>query len=435
MSFDEDDEWLKKDDSDEDDFYNLDDGNEKSNGSMDDFLKDEDFEIERYREEQKEEKEEEEEEEGSREIEGVRSRRTRQRKKKRKGVLIIVAVVLAVVMVAAGIVFWVVPWAKDKFFNKEVATDEDRIDVPESLALGKNVNLVFACAGENLLEPDISTIVFSSYYSSENKLISLCIPPKTLMDIPTMGAEMIGRSVNEGGMDLLDLSLENNLGMDIEVDYHILFDVYNTVNELGGIVLELEDGATVKNYDDGSTFNLEKGENLIDGAEALNFLKFFSGMEENVPIESITNQKLIIDAIIKKVAGESDEDLSANMNLIKDYMDTNLSMEESLKIFSTFAGIEEPGNKIYSLEVSSTELEGEDIVYLPQNISELSEIFSKEEVTEPTEETGDFTETVKITILNGAYDSSEAFGLATNTSEIFKNLKFDDERDKYDVTD
>ncbi len=430
MSFDEEDKRSKKNNSDEDEFYDLDNGNEKSNGSMDDFLKDEDFEFEGYKEESKEE-------EGSREVEGVRSRRTRQRKKRRKGIFIIIAAVLALVIVAAGIVFWVVPWAKNKFFSKEVVTDdEDRIDVPESLALGKNINIVFTCAGENLLEPDVSTIIFSSYYSSENKLISLCIPPKTLMDIPTIGVELIGRSVNEGGMDLLDLSLENNLGMDMEVDYHILFDVYNTVNKLGGIVLELEDSVTVKNYDDGSNFNLEKGENLIDGAEALSFLKYFSGLEEDVPVENITNQKLVIDAIIKKAVGESDEDLSTNLNLIKDYMDTNLSMEESLKIFSTFSSIEQASNQVYSLEVSSTpDPEGESIFYIPQDISELSEIFSKEGVGKPTEETGDFNETVKITVLNGAYDSPEAFGLATDTSEIFRNLKFDDGRNKYDVTD
>jgi len=481
MSFDDDDRKSGRNSSDEDDFYDIDSEDNKSNGSMDDFLKDEDFEFDEYkdkdteferhrdedikpsghkdeedieppvhRDERKEpsvfrgrskepeifrDRDFDEEEPGGMIEEGVRSRRTQQRKKKRRGIFIILAVVLILAVAAAGIIFWVVPWAKNKFFNKPVITDEERIDVPESLALGKNINMVFACAGENLLEPDISTIIFSSYYSSGDKLISLCIPPRTLMDIPTIGAAMINRSVSEGGMDLLDLSLENNLGMDIEVDYHMLFDVYNTVNELGGIVIELEEGVTVKNYDNGSTFDLEKGENLIDGAEALNFLKYFSGMEEGVPVESITNQKLVIDAIIKKVVGESEEELSTNINLINDYMDTNLSMEECLKIFSTFSGVEQSSNKVYSLEVSSTELEGEGIVYVPQNISELSDIFSKDEVVTPDEETGDFTETVKITILNGAYDSSGAIGLASSASETFGNLKFDDGSNKYSVVD
>jgi len=535
MSFDDDDRKSGRNNHDEDDFYDIDNEDSKNNGSMDDFLKDEDFEFgeygdkdtefERHRDEdikparhgdrdveseEPSEKENikpgkhafngniepeepsdeedvkpgkhavngdtepgehgdedtepsifgderkkpsifrgrseepdifsdrdyEEEEPGGMVEEGVRSRRTQQRKKKRKSIFIILAIVLVVAVVAAGIIFWVAPWVKNKFFNKPVITDEERIDVPESLALGKNINMVFSCAGENLLEPDVNTIIFSSYYSSDNKLISLCIPPRTLMDIPTIGAEMINRSVSEGGMDLLDLSLENNLGMDVEVDYHILFDVYNTVNKLGGIVIELEEGVTVKNYDDGSTFNLEKGENLIDGAEALNFLKYFSGMEEDVPVENITNQKLVIDAIIRKVVGESDEELSTNMNLINDYMDTNLSMEECLKIFSTFSGVEKSSNNVYSLEVSSTpEPGGEGIIYVPQNISELSDIFSKDEVVTPDEEQGEFTETVKVTILNGAYDSSGAVGLATTVSETLGNLKFDDSTNKYNVVD
>jgi len=420
MSFDDRKRGFDENNSDEEEFYNLDHG-KKDDDSVDDFLKDEDFEFEGYEDE-------------SIESEGFRSRRIRQRKKRRKAIFKITAILFTLVIIAVGIVFWLVPWVKNRFFTEVEIAEEERITVPESLLLGEDINLVIACAGENLLEPDVNSVIFSSYYSSENKLISLCIPPRTLMDIPGFGAELIGESVNMGGMDLLDLSLEKNLGMDIEIDYHILFNVYDIINKLGGIDLKLENEITVKNYEDGSTFKLGKGNNLIDGAEALNFLKYFSGVEKDISIENVTSQKLIVDAIIKKIAGESDEEMSANLNLIKDFMDTDLSMEDALKIFSTFASIESRNNYIYAMDVSSTELEGEDIVYVPQDISKLAEIFSKEGfVTD--EAVTDFTETVKITILNGAYDSPEAFGLAAGTSEALKDLKFEDGRNKYDVVE
>ena len=420
MSFDDRKRGFDEDNSDEEEFYNLDHG-KKDDDSVDDFLKDEDFEFEGYEDE-------------SIESEGFRSRRIKQRKKRRKAIFKITAILFILVIVAVGIVFWLVPWVKNRFFTEVEIAEEERITVPESLLLGEDINLVIACAGENLLEPDVNSVIFSSYYSSENKLISLCVLPRTLMDIPGFGAELIGESVNMGCMDLLDLSLEKNLGMDMEIDYHILFNVYDIINKLGGIDLKLENEITVKNYEDGSTFKLGKGNNLIDGAEALNFLKYFSGVERDMPIENITSQKLIVDAMIKKITGESDEEMSANLNLIKDFMDTDLSMEDALKIFSTFAGIESRNNYIYAMDVSSTELEGEDIVYVPQDISKLAEIFSKEGfVTD--EEVADFTETVKITILNGAYDSPEAFGLAAGTSEALKDLKFEDGRNKYDVVE
>ncbi|MDD3628634.1 MAG: LCP family protein [Actinomycetota bacterium] len=421
-SFENDDDNIDKD------FYGLDneeEGKNYSNDSGDDFFKDEDFEFEGYREDEYIGRE------------GLRSKKIKQKKKKRKAVFRLIAILVVIVLIAVGVVFWFMPWIKGKFSSgKEVAEEEEevRITIPESLILGEDINIVIACAEEDLLQPDINSIIFSSYYSSENKLISLCIPPKTLMDIPGFGAELIGKSVNMGGMDLLSLSLKNNLGMNMEIDYYILFDVVNVVNKLGGIDLKLAEEVTIKNYSDDSTFTLKEGNNLIDGEKAVNFLKYYSGIENDVPVENIKNQKLIVDAIIKKVAGKDDEEVSRNLNLIKDFMDTDLSMEDEIKIFTTLSRVSDDNNYTYALSVSSTELKGEGIVYVPQDISKLASIFNKEGII-PSGEATDFTETVKITILNGAYDSPDAFGLAASAAEKFKDLKFDDGNNKYEVVE
>ena len=412
MSFDEDEKKFKGRDSDERDSYNMDNGGKKPRNSGDDFFKDEDFEFESHKDEEVE-------------SEGLRIKRMKQRRKKGKIIFRTIAIMLALVVVAVGVVFGY-RYIKNKRSSEVEITEEERISVPESLELGQDINIVIACAGENLLEPEVSSIIFSSYYSSEEELISLCIPVRTLMDIPGVGAELVGKSVKVGGMDLLSLTLEKNLGMDMEVDYYILLDVCNVVDKLGGIDLGLDEEITVKNYDDGSTFKLERGENLIDGTEAVNFLKYFSGMEMEVPIENVTKQKLLLDAIISKIAGENDEKLSANLNLIKDFIDTDLSMEERLKIFSTFSIIEAGKNNIYALDVSSTELEGEGVVYIP-DVSKLAEIFKKEG-TAP-EEVAAVEETVNLTILNGAGTP----GLAAGVSEILKSEVFESGKSKYNI--
>ncbi|MCJ7728112.1 MAG: LCP family protein, partial [Actinobacteria bacterium] len=382
--------------------------------SGDDFFKDEDFELEGYKDEEVE-------------SEGFRSKRIKEKRKKGKKFFRIIAAMLVLVVVATGVVFLVVPWIKGKLPSKVEITEEEPIIIPESLALGEDLNIVFACASENLLEPDVNSIIFSSYYSSEEALISLCIPVNTLMDIPGIGAELVGESVKVGGMDLLSLTLEKNLGMDMKIDYYILLDVYNVVNKLGGIDLELDEEITVKNYDDGSTFKLEKGKNPVDGTKAVNFLKYFSGNDKEVPIENVTKQKLLFDAIISKIAGESDEKLSENLNLIKDFMDTDLSMEDRLKIFSTFSSIESDKKLSYALVVSSpTELEGMGIVYIP-DVSGLAEIFKKEG-TAP-EEVAAVEETVNLTILNGV----GAPGLAAEVSELLKSQVFESGKSKYNI--
>ena len=410
MSFDEDEKNFKGRDPGERDSYNMDNGGKKPRNSGDDFFKDEDFELESYKDEEVE-------------SEGFRSKRIKEKRKKGKKFFRIIAVMLALVVVATGVVFGY-RYIKNRYFSEAEITEEEGISIPESLALGEDLNIVFACASENLLEPDVNSIIFSSYYSSEEALISLCIPVRTLMDIPGIGAELVGESVKVGGMDLLSLTLEKNLGMDMKIDYYILLDVYNVVNKLGGIDLELDEEITVKNYDDGSTFKLEKGKNPVDGAKAVNFLKYFSGNDKEVPIENVTKQKLLLDAIISKIAGESDEKLSENLNLIKDFIDTDLSMEERLKIFSTFSIIEAGKNNIYALDVSSTELEGEGIVYLP-DVSGLAEIFKKEG-TAP-EEVAAVEETVNLTILNGVGTP----GLAAEVSELLKSQVFESGKSKY----
>jgi len=414
MSFDEDEKNFKGRDPGERDSYNMDNGGKKPRNSGDDFFKDEDFELESYKDEEVE-------------SEGFRSKRIKEKRKKGKKFFRIIAVMLALVVVATGVVFGY-RYIKNRYFSEAEITEEEGISIPESLELGQDINLVIACAGENLLEPEVSSIIFSSYYSSEEKLISLCIPVNTLMDIPGIGAELVGESVKVGGMDLLSLTLEKNLGMDMKIDYYILLDVYNVVNKLGGIDLELDEEITVKNYDDGSTFKLEKGKNPVDGTKAVNFLKYFSGNDKEVPIENVTKQKLLFDAIISKIAGESDEKLSENLNLIKDFMDTDLSMEDRLKIFSTFSSIESDKKLSYALVVSSpTELEGMGIVYIP-DVSGLAEIFKKEGTTAP-EEVAAVEETVNLTILNGV----GAPGLAVEVSGLLKSQVFESGKSKYNV--
>jgi len=421
MSINEDENELEDEYSGNKDFHNIDD-DKKRHDSGDDFFKDEDFEFEGY------------EDEGI-EDEGFRSKRIKQRKKRRKVIFRITAVLLILILVAVGVIFWLVPWIKSKLPSEVEIPEEDRITIPGSLELGQDINLVIACAGENLDEPEVSSIIFSSYYSSEEKLISLYIPVNTLMDIPGTGAGLISESAGIGGMERLSETLENNLGLNREVDYYILLDVYNVVEKLGGISINLDGAITIKNYDDDSTFNLVQGENLIDGTKAVNFLKYFSGKDQDVQVEEVVKQKILINAIIDEIAGESAEELSANLSLINDYMDTDLNMEERLKIFSTFSGIEADKRLSYALAISSkNDLPGMGIVYIP-DVSELAQIFSKDGTVAEGEEVSSFTDTIRITVLNGAFKSPEAIGLAAKTSETLKGLKFEDDRNKYEIVE
>lgn len=418
MSFDDDEDKFGNKDFNEEDLEDMSSNRKEKRDVEDDFFKDEDFEFE---------------DQADRgvESEGFRTKRMKQKKRRRRAVFKIVGIMLILLVVAVAVVFWGIPWIKSLISTEVEIPDEERINIPSSLELTQDMNIVIACADQDLLEPEVSSIMFSRYYSIEEKLITLCIPVKTLLDVPGTGAGLVGESIKLGGPDLLSLTLERNLGMDMEVNNYILMDIYNVVNKLNGVNLELDEEMTVKNYDDNSTFELKEGENLIDGTEALNFLKFFSGMERDIPIGNVTKQKLLLDAVIKKIVGENEEELSANLNLIDDFIDTDLSMEEELEIFSTFSEIEPDKDKVYPLDVSLTELAEEEIVYVVEDISGLAEIFGLEEAA--SKEVTGFTDTIVIRILNGTYDYPGAGGLAANTSKIFEDLKFENGKNKYEI--
>jgi len=412
MSFDEDEKEFSEKNSDNRDFNNISRRDKESDNFEDDFFKDEDFEFEDHTGEDSE-------------SEGYRVKRIKQRRRRRKVIFRTIGIMFILIVVAVGVVFGY-RYIKNKYFTETEIAEEERIDIPSSLELTQDIDIVFACAGENLLEPDVNSVIFSRYYSIENKLISLCVPVKTLLDIPSIGTGLVGESV-EGGMDLLSLTLERNLGIEMEVDYYILMDIYNVVNKLDGINLELDGEITVKNYDDDSTFKLEPGSNLIDGSEAVNFLKYFSGIEKEVPIGDITKQKLILDAITQKIAGESDEELSANLTLIQDFMDSNLSMEERLKIFSTFSKIGSGKSNVYPLNVDDHESPEGEIFYTVGDISGLPEIFGMEEAV--PEEVTVIEETVDLTVFNGEGTP----GLAAEVAELLKDQSFESGKNKYNV--
>jgi len=387
-------------------------GNSDKKDFDDDFFKDEDFEFADYSGDDVEE-------------EGYRSKRIRERRKRRKLIYTSLTVFMIIVIIAVAIVFGY-RYIKNRFFAPVEITEEDRITVPESLELGQDINIIMATAGEDLLEPDISSIVFTSYYSISGETRSLVMPTKTLMDVPGIGAELIGRSVEIGGMDLLSLTLEKGLGMDMEIDHYMLMDIKSIVGKLGGIELSLDQAYAVKNYADGTTFSLEPGVNLLDGSETQNMLKYFSGIERDIPVEDIKIQKKIIDTIMARIVGEGEEDLTNNINLVKDYIDSDLSLEELLKLFSTFSKIETSKNMVYTLMVSSTELEGEGIVYLP-DVANLSNLFNKDQVQE--EVVIDAERTITVTILNGVGTP----GIAAELSDALEAQVYESGKVKFDI--
>jgi anionic cell wall polymer biosynthesis LytR-Cps2A-Psr (LCP) family protein len=373
----------------------------------DDFFKDEDFEFKDY-------------ESAEHDDSGYRSKRIKEKRRKRRLIISTIAIMAILVLVAIGIVFGY-RFIKNRWFSGGEVAEAGSIIVPGNLELGQDISIVITGAGENLLEPEINSILYSSYDSAELNLISLCIPTSTLIEIPGFGLESINRSVEYGGMDLLKLSIENNMG--INVSNYMLMDICNIVNKLDGINLELDDSITITGSD-GVPIELNQGTNLISGEVAVDFLKYFSGANSDVAIESIRKQKLLLDTIFDEIMGMSQGDLAVNLTAVSDYIETDLSIDELAQMIATFSGIESDKGMVYVLSVTPVELEGS-IFYVP-DITEIPDILTGEAAII---EESEFAETVSLTVLNGVGTP----GIAGNASEYLGGLKYSDGKSKFNV--
>jgi anionic cell wall polymer biosynthesis LytR-Cps2A-Psr (LCP) family protein len=380
-----------------------------------DFFKDSDFEFKDY-------------EDGEYDVNGVRDVRVKNKKKRRKIILSTILIMSILVVVAIGIVFGY-RYIKNKFFSAAsttTSTTEQAIVVPSSLKLTKDLSIVISCAGNNLLEPELNSVIFSKYSSTDTEMISLCVPINALMEIPGFGLDSINKSVEFGGMDLLKLTLKNTLGMD--VNNYMLMDIVNIVNKLESINLKLDEDITIT-AGDGSKTELKKGDNIINGETALNYLKYFSGVNTDVPIASISKQKILLDSLAKKIIGEKEGDMAKNFTKINDYIDTDLNLEELSELVSTIAGLDSDKNKSYALEGSTVELEGKTF-YVP-DITKIANIFNEGSVVQNgNEEPATTGETLTLSVLNGVGIK----GIAAKTSDLLKDLKFSDGKLKYNVT-
>ncbi|MBN1298192.1 MAG: LCP family protein [Actinobacteria bacterium] len=360
---------------------------------------------------------------------GIRSSKAREKRKKRRIIFTSITVMILLVLLAIGIVFGY-RFIRNKYFSPEgaetSAQTEDSIEIPSSIKLGRDLNILIACAGEDLLEPEIKSAILSKYTVSNARMVSLCMPVNTLFDVPGFGQHTLSESIELGGMDIMKLTLKNNLGVDAE--NYILMDVINIVNKLESIKLELSSDITITGSG-GFTTELKEGENIINGETAYDFLNHFSGENPDVSISGTGFQKILADSIMNKIAGEQEGDLAKNLSKINDYIETDLSLEELAEVVSTIAMLDSDNNKIYTLDGRVVPLDEEGNIVIFPDTKKVSDIFGIEsqlEDEEPVYETG---QTVSVTVLNGVGTK----GIAGQVSDILKGLEFSDGKPRYEM--
>ena len=137
-----------------------------------------------------------------------------------------------------------------------------------------------------------------------------------------------------GGMEMLDLLILNNFG--VEVDYNIEIDftaLSALVNKLGGVTVTLDaDEAKYLTDSPHCKGSFEEGENLIWGDTALTYARMRKSSASDNDIKRTARQRNLITQIISKCAGRSVKDLNDILKYILPMVLTDMDEDEIMEM-------------------------------------------------------------------------------------------------------
>jgi LCP family protein required for cell wall assembly len=202
------------------------------------------------------------------------------------------------------------------------------------------------------------TILFTTL-DLDNKIVQvLSIPRDTRVQIPGRGWDKINHAYPYGGIELLNRTLINYLGMPIH--YYIELDYSSfpkIVDLLGGVDIYVEKRLKYVDKAGGLYIDISQGSQHMDGETALKFVRFRHDALGD--IGRIKRQQQFMKALLQKIANQA---VSTKMpTLLKEILQavqTDLPAEEALKLAMYFRDIPPQNIRFFTLPGKPAVLSG-----------------------------------------------------------------------------
>ena len=184
------------------------------------------------------------------------------------------------------------------------------------------------------------------------KLIS--IPRDAYVDIPGYGNKKINAAYPQGGADLLKRTLENWLSINIHGFASINFEGFiDLVDLVGGIKVNVPRDMRYDDLADGTNINLKKGEQVLDGKNALDFVRFRKSNDgrHSSDYERMERQQQALAELSKKLASiRMITRINNIMNILSANIKTSLTVDELDTLVKRFYAIDVQGLETTSLQ-------------------------------------------------------------------------------------
>lgn len=289
--------------------------------------------------------------------------------------------------------------------------EETSTETEEELVFSGRRSFLIVGSDNSINNISPNSVILISYNSISEEILMISIPLQTLLQF-NEAAVTVRQLLIENNIEDLKLALKNSLG--IEIDNYILIDIFNVVEKIGGITVDIPESISFPDIKTKVTVSFEKGEMNLSGDLAISYLHYTSG--EGVSILQVSDQQDVYLSILNKLmANKSFSEISEEIQLVSEYLSSDFNDVELISIGSSITRSQE--SKIFkdkTLPISVVEIDGNKY-YIPQT-KKISEILGEFVQFEAAEE----IEKANIIILNGCGSLGIANSLGNKIQQDFQ---------------
>lgn len=244
-----------------------------------------------------------------------------------------------------------------------------------------NVNvLVLGCderEGESVARADVIIVATLRPGAKEASMFSL--PLDTRVAIEGHGHDKINHAMSYGGIPLVESSVENLLGIEIDHYVKVNFDGFiNVIDALGGVNVDVP----ARMYKPLEAIDLLPGYQTLDGADALAFVRWRG--DGTGDYGRIERQQQFIAALTEKIKGMSMSQALNVVSAVMDSIETDMSVRQMTSYGTTVLGMGTESIKTYSFVGSELWLNG--VNYVEPDMTAIADIVNKMQHGEPEPE-------------------------------------------------
>ncbi len=266
------------------------------------------------------------------------------------------------------------------------------------------------------------TILVLSLSPKTKDTILFSIPRDMRVMIPGRGMDKINHAFAYGGVELLEETIENFMGLPIHYYGVVDFEGFQyVIDALGGVSINVEKDMYYIDQAGSLKINLHSGQQILDGEKALQYVRFrFDPLGD---LGRIQRQQKLINAVIDKVMNfDSMIKIPNIVTSLAEYINTNMNPNEIISLARLMKDVDR--EKIWVETIGGEPQYIDGISYL---VVDAKEVSNRVQYLVDNKHRG-----LNIEVLNGNQIPGVAHRVASKMKELGFNVVNIDNADRFD---